>query len=471
MKRLKNIWLLALISALAGLWGCVKEPVSDIDQAKVNLSISTRAIIGTNINGVTISKMRIIVAKTYGNIVFNRTAENGLIEDIDDSFILQLVAGTYDIFVIANESEAMTPTLNAATTKMALDAITLITPRTENTLVLLGNCNFTLVSNSTDQTQAEVTVNNGAAAWSNQKLTVDLIRLASKITLKVTKNTTPSDDQFSITKVELLNLPRHSYMTSQNTYSSTLHNETPFPSTSTPVGFVNNGETKDVFADYIVPEYCLSTPTSEANATHLSITASYNTAGGLSGEVLYNVPLLGFDAANYSLIRNRHYVVTVTITKRGEFDYTPYIEYEVSKWENGGSSNIEFDDQAVTFSGNWATGTVLEDNGNTARVANNTSVSYEFTLSHPAGAMWTAQLSNALDFDFDLTGGGVREGVTRTGVVNVIKIKPRRAVSSNNVTSELYITVSNGTKSVELDLNNSGSTGSGNRYVIKQIPN
>ena len=104
-------------------------------------------------------------------------------------------------------------------------------------------------------------------------------------------------------------------------------------------------------------------------------------------------------------------------------------------------------------------------------VSNNTSVTYEFTLSFPPGAKWTAQLTNIRDFDFDLNNNGIREGVATEGVANKIKIRPRTAVSANDVTTEFYITVFNGIENIELDLTNDGKTGEGNRFIIKQNPN
>jgi hypothetical protein len=99
----------------------------------------------------------------------------------------------------------------------------------------------------------------------------------------------------------------------------------------------------------------------------------------------------------------------------------------------------------------------------------NGSLVYEFILANPT-ASWTAHLTNPAQFYFDLSGDGVSEGVTREGHVNRIVIRPVAEVATS-VSTEFYITVEYGGKTVEIDLNVGGSSGSGHRYVIRQIPN
>ncbi len=178
--------------------------------------------------------------------------------------------------------------------------------------------------------------------------------------------------------------------------------------------------------------------------------------------------LLGKEAESYDLVRGNHYIVNVTITERGEFFYTPLLDYVVADWNEvaGDPGKVTIDDNIYKVSWEWADGTTLEDGGNTARVGYNSAVTIEFILDLPAQAQWTAHLSNPLDFEFV----GAGSGVARTGVPYDIVVTPRNAVSTNDVSTEIYINLNNGTTEIEYDLNGDGPVGPGHRLVVRQIP-
>ena len=86
-----------------------------------------------------------------------------------------------------------------------------------------------------------------------------------------------------------------------------------------------------------------------------------------------------------------------------------------------------------------------------------------FQLNNPEGAQWRAYLTNDMDFEL----AGITQGSTRDSFDNPIVIRPVREFDSDNITTELYILISNVTSEEEWDLNRDESTGLGHRYVIK----
>ena len=459
--------LSAIILLLVFITGCTKEQIQETENDNIlAFRINTRALIGEELEGVTIRSIRVLIAnKNLANstIVINRLIDNqnGTPED----FVFKLQKGQYQICVVANETDAMRPLL-AATGKLSdLNAITVVPPANESGLVLYQSIHVTLRPQASAPEQGEVSVDGGNTWVSPPSVLIALERVASKISLSIRKQTINAADRFDIKKVELVNLASNSYLIPGRVHTGGLSSAIPFDAPSL-VSFVTNNEVKPIFNNYIVPEYPLAAPASPDNAAALIITAAYTKSGGAPRDVIYTVPVLGKGALDYSLKRNCHYNIVASITQTAESMFTLNIEYEVVKWTNAGNGNFEAG--AVTFSSKWEDGTDITDN--LIAVANNTSVTYEFTLSFPPEAVWTAQLTNTQDFDFDVSNNGVREGITAPGVVYKIKVRPRAAVSANDVTTEFYITVFNGIENVELNLTGNG-TGEGNRFIIKQNPN
>lgn len=468
-KYILNLYVLLVLSLLSAfIIGCTKEeeiqePDSD---ARLTFKLNSRALIGGSMDGITVKYIRVIIADlgVGNNIVVNKLINNQ--EEQPGDFVFYLKQGKYKMCVVANETEAMRTPLAAISKLSDLDAIIVITPIQENNLVLFQSVNIMLRPQSSNPEQGEVSVDGGTTWKSPPIVNIQLERVASKVSLSIKKQTSNATDRFDIKKVELINLAPNSYLIPGRSYTGELLTAIPFDSPSI-VSFVNNNEVKPIFSNYIVPEYPLAMPTSSENAAALVITAAYTRAGGTTPrDVVYTVSILGKDAVDYSLRRNCHYNILATISQSAESIFTLNIEYEVANWTNAGDGNFEAG--AVTFSGKWEDETNMA--GSMISVSNNTSVTYEFTLSFPPGAIWTAQLTNTQDFDFDLNNSGVREGVTAQGVVYKIKVRPRAAVSTNDVTTEFYITVFNGIENVELNLTGNG-TGDGNRFIIKQNPN
>lgn len=466
-KYILNLHLFSVLFLfLVFITGCTKEEIQESDDnSKLTFRLTTRLAMGETLSGVTIKSIRIIITDPNigNNIIVNRLIDNQ--NGQPDDFVFQLKQGRYKISIVANETNIMVPSLTTATNLSDLNAITVVPPTNESDLVLYRAIDFILRPSSSNPEQAEVSVDGGINWTSPPTVNVMLERVASKISLSIKKMTNNPADKFDIKKVELINLASKSHLLPGYVYTETLHTGIAFNNPFT-VSFVNNNEIKNIFQNYIVSEYLLPVPAISDDAAALVITADYTKSGAASQEVVYTVPVLGKNALDYSLKRNYHYNITATITQSAESMFDLNIEYEVLPWKHAGDGSLEAG--AVTFSGAWEVNTDITEN--VIAVSNNTSATYEFTLSFPPEAVWKAQLTNLQDFDFDINNNGIREGIAAEGVVNRIRIRPRTAVSTNDVTTEFYITVFNGIEYVEVNLTGKG-TGEGNRFIIKQNPN
>lgn len=458
-RRVQKL-VLALLSLI--LFACESERIIDTEDNnyKLTFSVDTRTLIGGTQDGVMLSSIRVILLDTkLGDVVIANRLITG--SDDDSGYIFSVRKGDYKICVVANETIGMTPSLNLARTFADISAIRVPVQDTEASLVLYNELDIQLQASSTDPGQARVSI-DGGQSWIAPTVPIKLDKVASKISLAIIKKTAVAEDRFTVKKVELANLPGYSYLTPKQAYTEMLGSKIPFEGNS--VSFDTNNDSKTIFEHFILPEYILYNPGATYQAATLLITVDYKNAFS-TREITYTVPVLGLSASDYSLQRNCHYNVTATITRSGDTENSLYIEYVVSNWDIAGDGQIETGE--MSFSGAWSDGL---DEENLVYVANNTSVGYEFALNSPPGAKWTAQLTNFLDFDFDLTGSGVREGVTNPDETYIIKIRPKGAVFTNDVTTEFYITVDNGTENIEIDLSGKG-TGRGNRFIVKQIPN
>ncbi|MGL6179612.1 MAG: hypothetical protein ACRC13_10490 [Tannerellaceae bacterium] len=437
---------------------------------KWGVNVMPKAVAGETLGGVTISTMRIIISdyKYDGLIIYNGFSANHTLEEpINGSYRVKLDKGSYKISIITNEPAACTAMLNSSKTMRDLDEIKIVVPVNEEELALYGEQDFRVRANPDNI--AECIVSVGGLDLKDTQLSVKLERLAVKVSLHVTKQTENSNDQFTITDVKVENVPSNGFLRSGHMYNDVLVSSSVLVE---PNSFITNGEKQRIFTDLFLPEYNMINDQDTTLATMLTITARYK-RNGAENELLvyYKFPLVGFNAETYNLRRNNHYDIHATIKHRGDLDYTPSIGIEVANWEIANSGDLDFGGVAFAHSQSWADGTIQGSLPNEVRVRNNNMATLEFILSIPKGAIWTAHLTNNLDFEFDFSEGGVREGIAADGVVRKIRVKPLKQVSTNNVYTELYITVFNGQNTVELDINDLQMPVEGNRFIIRQIPN
>ncbi|MGL4328862.1 MAG: hypothetical protein ACRCS7_15550 [Tannerellaceae bacterium] len=434
------------------------------------IQVMPKNIVGDTVDGVVISSIRILIAdyKHDGLIVHNGFLSDQSLETTPEgSYRLKLQRGEYKICILANEPAHMTSALNSCTKIKDLNSVKLRTSTNKHNMVFYREQDFTVRPNPTNPETCIIAVDGKDLAGTQMKLVLD--KLATKISLHVTKQTIDPKDRFDILNVQVLNVPQHSFLIPDCQFKDV--HVTIDPSIQE-TSFIANGEKKTILAELFLPEYILEHETDVTYATLLSITALYKREGSEGLKVNYTFPIVGFDAESYNMFRNYYFDIHATIKHRGNLDYTPSIGVEVAKWDIASSGEIDLGGNVFTHSQTWEEGTIQGNALNEVRVANNSKATLNFTLSFPKGAIWTAHLTNNLDFEFDLTNGGVREGIATEGAVRQIQVKPLRAVSTNDVYTELYITVFNGQQSVEIDLNDlDHSPVDGKRFIIRQIPN
>jgi hypothetical protein len=456
------------LAALLPLSGCVVDGGNDPDSVPVPVDVSTRAAIGDVIEGVELSSVRIIAVDGDGNLVFNewRTGsiddlnldENPAIEPMIGDFHVSLLPDTYDFWVVVNELPAFG--LGGMTRIEQLEAIRI--PRTalpaEVDMILVG-------------VEREVAI----SADEGQTVLIPATRVATKLTVMVRKETDDPDDSFTITDAALTNVPGWQYLLPELSNSGAAPADETLFADRTFSFSANSGENDytAIVEDRILPEYLMAEPEEEALATHLGLEADYYVDGALF-PTSWNLPLLGgkdsdgIDLPSLSLKRGTHYTVCVTIRRLAGFDY--YITTSVADWEETGGSGVRFE-EVITFGRSWLPGTEFEQGSeeNTVIVGLNGAARFEFILSNPT-AEWTAHLTDNVNFRFD-TVEGVTGGFTRPAGPWLIVIRPVGEVTTRTET-EFYITVNDGVRTVEVDLNTEADlTGPGERYVIAQTPN
>lgn len=169
-------------------------------------------------------------------------------------------------------------------------------------------------------------------------------------------------------------------------------------------------------------------------------------------------------AGLYNLERNKVYRVRALVD---EPNGMLYLRTEVLDWD-AELSAITYDDMAAALSGTDA-------GANSGEVSLAQPATYDFTLTAPEGAVWTANLTNGLDFRFAAGGGYVSQGIARPGAYT-IRIEPTRNLpASDDRETGFYISV-DGTKATINPNGAGGSYGEGRKYpgtetdiLIKQI--
>lgn len=174
--------------ALALFCGCSLKEDGDIPdtQARVRFDVTAHKSFGTS-DGVILSTVRIIAVDKDGTIAYNKSTKNGLLSKPgeDDTFEIKLPAGNYRLYTVANETPAMSTALDAAGSVADLQKIEVKGSFTEENVPLLQSEQIVLrqLQNGLPQISAD-----GGGTWQN-KLTTELVRTQSKVTLHLRKKT------------------------------------------------------------------------------------------------------------------------------------------------------------------------------------------------------------------------------------------------------------------------------------------
>lgn len=400
--------LLALSALLlTALSGCKRSELREtLESATVQLSIPTMTLRGGEllVEDLPVQTIRILVFNQTGGALDVQKSFSNPESDLSNWLRVEAHEGAKDIYVIANESPAMSDALNKIVFKqdllnMAIPDKDPSSPTDPQPILMVGQGTANLLK---DQ---------------NVKAEINLIKTRAKITLDLLQKT-EADDQVIIRSVSISRLPKTSMLLTPNPYSLGATWVYPKDGDAT---LVNNAAPTSYIPDKTLYTYenIGSVADTTDRAPILTVQALYN---GIPTTYTAYVNDATSDADHhYALHRNHHYQLTGTITKIGAHNAllltTRVLPWEVEKTEE----QLE-NPKIVSLS---------PDPTEIYYVTDTKAVEFRVKISSSSDpSKWRATLTNALDFRFDITGGAVREGLadgTTEYTVRVIATKPAGA--------------------------------------------
>lgn len=156
-------------------------------------------------------------------------------------------------------------------------------------------------------------------------------------------------------------------------------------------------------------------------------------------------------AGLYDLERNKVYRIKAVI---GMPTDRLFVSVQVLGWETV-LSEITYGDPAFTLA-------AQNSGASTGEISKTNPATYSFTLTGPTGTVWTAGLSNGLDFAFSAGSGQVSQGIARNAPYSVT-VTPRKNYSGINRETKLWFVVE-GAKAVINPAGAGGTFEDGRRY-------
>lgn len=411
MKPYRHILTLLLaLSALllTALSGCKRSELREtLESATVQLSIPTMTLRGGEllVEDLPVKTIRILVFNQTGGALDVQKSFTNPTDDLSDWLRVEAHEGEKDIYVIANESPAMSDALNKIVFKqdllsMAIPDVDPSSATEPQPILMIGKGRATLFKNQ--NVQAEI----------------DLVKTRAKITLDLLQKT-EADDQVIIRSVSIDRLPKTSMLLTPTPYSL---GDTWIYTKDGDATLVNNAATPYAY----IPDKTLYTYENIG-----SVTDSTDRAPILTVQALYNgVPTTYTAYVNdetsdadhhYALHRNHHYQLTGTITKIGAHNAL-LLTTRVLPWE------VEKTDEQLE---NPKIVSLSPDPKEIYYVTDTEAVEFRVKISSSSDpSKWRATLTNALDFKLVVEDGVVREGLadgTTEYTVRVIATKPAGA--------------------------------------------
>lgn len=398
----RRLVLLVALPLLLLLAGCkAHSPLDPEEMADVSLSIPGLSFDGTRafIDGEQVTKVRILVFNQAGKAIdANQLFENPT--DLADWLHVQAHVGAKDIYVVANERDAMTAELEKVLFEKDLLDLDLPDDGSDqksfaSSLVMTGKATATLQKDRTTQ------------------VTVELSRVVAKISLDLKKDVA---DNVVVQEVSISRLPTHSKLFTPDPFTLgenyTYSKQDELTLTSTAVPYIADKEL------YVYENIGSATDT-VGRAPLLTVKALYNGVPTTYTAYINDATTTGVDH-HYSLHRNHHYQVTGTITGIGKHTaltlstkVLPWDKEEIT-WKLEPPRLVSIDPQPQQGQHFYAT--------------DEQPVSFKIKIrSSYSGAIWHATLTNALDFRLVTTEGAVLQGRadgTTEYTVRVIATKP-----------------------------------------------
>lgn len=410
--------LLALSALfLTALSGCKRSDLREtLEPATVQLSIPTMTLRGEQLfveEDLPVQTIRILVFnQTGGTLDVQQSFTTPT--DLSDWLRVEAHEGAKDIYVIANESSAMSTDLNKVIFKQ--DLLRMAIPDKDP-------------SNATKPQPILMTGQGTATLKKDQKneVTIALVRSRAKITLDL-KQKTPADDQIIIRSVSIDRLPQTSMLFTPDPYHL---GDTWIYTKEETATLVNN----EAATSYI-PDKTLYTYESLDNAKdivnrapRLLVTALYN--GVPTTYTAYINDATSDADHHYALHRNCHYQLTGTITKIGEHNAL-VLQTKVLPWDVETSEKKLEVPKIVSLS---------PDPTATYYVTDTEAAEFKVKISSSTDpSKWRATLTNALDFRFDITSGAVREGLADGTTVYTVRVIATKPAGANLRTTQLLFT-------------------------------
>lgn len=393
--------LLALSALLLTvLSGCQRSELREtLEPATVQLSIPSMTLRGGQllVEDLPVQTVRILVFNKAGGVL-DAQQSFSTPTNLSDWLRVKAHEGEKDIYVIANESPAMSDALNKIVFKR--DLLGMAIPETDPSsvtdpkpILMIGQGTATLTKEQTTKTE------------------IALIRSRAKITLDL-KQETATDDEIIIRSVSISRLPKTSMLLTPNPYSL---GATWIYSKAEEATLANNATTTYIPDKTLYTYESLDSDTT-GHAPILTIEALYN--GVPTTYTAYVNDATSNADHHYALQRNHHYQLTGTITKIGAHNAL-LLKTEVLPWDVETSEKKLEVPKIVSLS---------PDPTATYYVTDTEAAEFKVKISSSSDpSKWRATLTNALDFRFDITGGAVREGLadgTTEYTVRVIATKP-----------------------------------------------
>lgn len=419
MKRYRQILLITL-SLLLALSGCKKQPQSEtLEPAIVQISlpkVTPRSGGSLTVDEISVRTVRILIFNKPGGALDRQKLFTAPTDDVSDWLRLEAHEGAKSLYVIANESDAMTASLDKLLFER--DLLSLALPdkgslrHTEHPLLMTGHSEVTLSKEQV--TRAEI----------------PLTRAMAKITLDL-KQATADGDKVVIKSVSISRLPEHSQLFTPSTFilgdswTYTKSEEETLTSHATePVAYIPD---RTLYAY----ESLGSVADSTGRAPILVVKALYN--GVPTTYTAYINDETSDADHHYALHRNHHYKLTGTISKIGSH-HALQLTTKVLPWDREELAWTLEPPRLVSIK-------PQPKPGEAVYVTDEKPVDFKVIIrSSSKGATWQASLTNALDFEFDTTSGAVKGGLADGATEYTIRVRATKPAGYTTRSTRLLFT-------------------------------